>query len=81
MNSNIPDELSLEVQNNQVRFKINDLSTDWMNEDDSFIKRIGKNNLNDEFPVKHLVKEIEIKNILDEGIRFLDLKKYFKAIK
>ena len=80
MNSNIPDELSLEVQNNQVRFKINDLSTDWMNEDDSFIKRIGKNNLNDEFPVKHLVKEIEIKNILDEGIRFLDLKKYSKAI-
>lgn len=28
-----------------------------------------------------MVKEIEIKNILDEAIRFSDLKKYSKAIK
>ena len=80
MNYNIPDELDCEFQDNHVKFKINDLSTDWMDDDDSFIKRIDNDNLNHDFLINHLVKEIEIKNILDEAIGFLKLEKYFKAI-
>lgn len=78
---NVLDELSFEVRDNQVKFSMGDLSTNWMSRDDSFIKRIDKDNLNQKYMVKHLSKEIEIKNILDEGIRFLNLKKYSKAVK
>lgn len=80
MSFNVPDELSFEVRDNQVKFTIGDLSTNWMSRDDSFIKRIDKDNLNQKCIIKHLSKEIEIKNILDEGTRFLNLEKYSKAI-
>lgn len=77
---NVLDELSFEVRDNQVKFSMGDLSTNWMSRDDSFIKRIDEANLNQKCIIKHLLKEIEIKNILDDGIRFLNLKKYSKAI-
>ena len=80
MNYNIPDELDCKFQDNHVKFKINDLSTDWMDDDDSFIKRIDNDNLNHDFLINHLVQEIEIKNILNEAIGFLKLEKYLKAI-
>ena len=80
MSFNVPEELSFEVRDNQVKFSIRDLSTNWMSEKDSFIKRIDKDNLNQKCIIKHLLKEMEIKNILDEGTRFLNLEKYPKAI-
>ncbi len=77
---NVLDELSFEIHDNQVKFRINDVSTNWMSRDDSFIKRIDKDNLNHKFPVEHLVKEIEIRNLLDDAIEYLSLEKYSKAI-
>lgn len=80
MRLNIPDELSYELEGDRVRFTIDGVSTDWIVCDDSFIGRIDANNLNRAFVTQHLKKEIEMKNVLDEGIRFLKAKKYSKAI-
>lgn len=80
MISNVPEEISYEIRSDKVRFTLNGLSTNWIGEDDSFIKRIDKDNLNEVFLTQHLAKEIEIKNALDEGISFLKSKKYPKAI-
>ena len=80
MISNIPDEVICETHDNKVRFTIGSISTDWMAEDDSFVERIDKANLNKAFPARHLAKEIEIKNTLDEGIAFLQSGKYLRAI-
>ena len=80
MRFNIPDELFFEVHDDQVKFKINDVSTNWLDKDDSFIKRIDNDNLNHELLTKHLSKEIEIKNTLDDGISFFKSEKYLKAI-
>jgi len=77
---NVLDELSFEVRDNQVKFSMGDLSTNWMSRDDSFIKRIDEANLNQKCPVRHLLKEMEIKNVLDEGTRLLNLEKYSQAI-
>jgi tetratricopeptide (TPR) repeat protein len=80
MTLNIPDELTYEFQNNKFKFTFRDLSTNWMSDTDSFIKRIDKSNLNPVFLTRHLAKEIEIRNALDEGIHFLESKKYIKSI-
>ena len=80
MISNVPEEISYEIKANKVRFILNGVSTNWMGEDDLFIKRIDKDNLNNIFLTQHLAKEIEIKNVLDEGIGFLKSDKYSKAI-
>lgn len=64
----------------KIRFEIDDVSTNWVNNDDSFINRIDEDNLNPDCPEKHLKKEIEIKNRLDEGIVFFNEEKYPKAI-
>lgn len=80
MISNVPEEISYEIKANKVRFILNGVSTNWMGEDDLFIKRIDRDNLNKIFLTQHLAKEIEIKNVLDEGIGFLKSDKYSKAI-
>jgi len=80
MSFNVFDELCCEVRDNHVRFNAGDLSTNWLDESDSFIKRIDEDNLNRKCLMKHLAKEIEIKNMLDEGIRFLKHERYSKAI-
>nr|WP_294999088.1 tetratricopeptide repeat protein [uncultured Methanobrevibacter sp.] len=80
MRFNVPDELEFEVSDNRVRFTVDDLSTGWMGVDDSFIRRVEKDKLNPDRLVKHLKKEIEMKNVLDEGISFLKAEKYLKAI-
>lgn len=80
MISNVPEEISYEIKANKVRFILNGFSTNWMGEDDLFIKRIDRDNLNTIFLTQHLAKEIEIKNVLDEGIGFLKSDKYSKAI-
>lgn len=78
--SNIPDELTYEIQDTLIKFTIANVSTYWMGESDSFFKRIDINNLNKELLTQHLIKEIEIKNILDDGLNYLKKKKYPKAI-
>lgn len=80
MISNIPEEISCEIKANKLKFSLNGLSTNWMDDNDLFIGRIDKNNLNKAFLTQHLSKEIEIKNTLDEGIGFLRSQKYSKAI-
>lgn len=80
MFSDIPEELNYEIKDSNVKFTIDDLSTDWLNFDDSFIERINKNYLNKVFLTEHLKKEINVKNILDKGIHLFSMNKYMKAI-
>lgn len=68
------------THSDKVRFEVNGLKTSWLSIDDDFIKRIQFENLNKSFISKHLAKEIEIRNILDEGAGLLDDGKYRKAI-
>ena len=77
---NICDELSFDEKNGLIKFTLSDISTNWLKSDDAFIKRIARDNINPFCPVKHLKKEIEIKNTLDEGTALLDVQKYPKAI-
>ena len=63
----IPD-FTCECMGDNVRFQIGDISTNWISKDDSFTKRVDKSNLNKAFLKEHMLKEIEIKNLLDEGI-------------
>ena len=80
MISKIPSQIRCEFQNNLVKLTFNNLSTGWMRDDDSFIKRVNEDNLNSVFLKPHLIKEFEIKNRLDDGIRFLKSEKYSKAV-
>lgn len=77
---NIPDELTYETSHGKVRFSINGKSTYWICKDDPFLKRIDERNLNSCRLCDHLEKEIEIKNILDDGLDYLNREKYHKAI-
>jgi len=77
---NIPDELTCEIRQDKVRFSINGISTNWMDRNDSFTERIDIDNLNPNRLVEHLVKEIQIKNTLDEARDYLNKEKYPKAI-
>ena len=74
------DELNFEIKNEQIQFSIDGVSTNWMSQNDSFIKRIQIDEINPAFVKKHLAHEIEIKNVLDEGIILLNAEKYLKAI-
>lgn len=80
MNPNVADELECEFFENGVKFSIDGVSTNLMDRDDRFTERIGKDNINPEFPIMHLKKEIQIKNTLDEGIALFKSRKYPKAI-
>ena len=77
---NIYDEIKCECLDDNVRFEFEGISTGWMSQDDSFIERIQTSNLNQYFIKEHILKEIEIKNLLDEGIIFLKSEKFTKAI-
>lgn len=80
MTFNVPDELNYELHDDNVKFKISDVSSNWMGTDDSFINRINPDKLNRLFIEKHLIKEINVKNTLDEGLRLLGKDNYSKAI-
>lgn len=67
---NISDKINYETLNNIIKFEFDGVSTNWMDENDPFIERIQKSSLNKVFLKEHILKEIEIKNILDEGIDF-----------
>lgn len=72
--------LTIFTCDDKVRFDIDGLTTSWMGLDDGFIKRIQFDNLNRCFLQSHLAKEIEIRNLLDEAIKYLESEKYSKAI-
>lgn len=74
------DDLAIFENGDMVKIQFGDLKTGWIGRSDSFLERISPENLNEFFMKGHLQKEIEMKNILDEGIAFLDLEKYAKAI-
>ncbi len=80
MNCNLPDALSVMKSNGMVRFKFDGLKTNWMDEDDPFIQRICCDRLNRFYLTQHLTREIEIKNVLDEGFDHLARERYGKAI-
>lgn len=73
-------DLTVLTDGDRVRFEIGDISTSWMGADDGFVSRIQFENLNRCFISRHLAREIEIKNILDEGKLFLKKQKYPKAV-
>ena len=78
--SDICENLAVLENGDKVRIQLGSSSTNWMDADDSFLQRISPENLNPFFLKEHLLKEIEIKNILDEGIAFLNCERYSKAI-
>lgn len=80
MSLNISDELNMETHENMVRFSVEGTSTNWMDSDDLFIKRIDEDNLNRDLLVEHLKKEIQMKNLLDEAISIFKTQKFAKAI-
>lgn len=72
--------LTIFKNENRIKFAAGDLITSWISKDDGFIKRIQFENLNPFFLQRHLEKEIEIKNILDDAVMMLDNGKYANAI-
>lgn len=72
--------LNTEFKNGKVKVSLDNISTNWLDKNDSFLKRIDKDNLNKVFLNEHIKKEIEIKNTLDCGINLLKHEKYTKAI-
>ena len=77
---NAETDLNFETLDDKVRFTINGLATSWIDSDDSFLERIRFENLNPDFLDEHLMKEIEIRNLIDEAIVHLKRKRYPKAI-
>lgn len=78
--NDIPDELKYDICHDKIRFSLDGLTTNWMGQDDPFIGRIRSDKLNPVFLDEHLLKEIEMKNILDKAFRLVDDEKYSKAI-
>lgn len=67
MIGNISDKFTYDCRDGKVKLSINDVSTNWLSEDDSFLKRLGNLKANPVFLDEHLALEIEMKNILDSG--------------
>ena len=72
--------MTCDVVDGKVKFTCRDLSSNWIDIDDEFIKRIQYVNLNKDKLEQHLECEIRFKNRLDEGNLFLKKEKYSKAI-
>lgn len=73
-------KLKIEENSDMIRFALGDVTTGWMKRDDTFVQRIREDNLNRFYRDKHIAREIEIKNILDDGIKLLNSKRFKKAI-
>ena len=76
----IPSEVDMERDGDRIRFEVDGVSTDWMDADDPFVEIIDESNLNRAFMKRHLLKEIEMRNVLDEAITHLEGGRYDKAI-
>ena len=77
---NLPPQVAVAKSGDSIRIELGDLRTSWISADDSFIERIRPDRLNRYFLCKHLAREIEMKNVLDNAANLLDLKRYAKAI-
>ena len=77
---NLPPQVAVAKSSDLIRIEFGDLRTNWISADDPFIERIRPDRLNRYFLCKHLSREIEMKNVLDNAAYLLDLKKYAKAI-
>ncbi|MBQ7928775.1 MAG: hypothetical protein IJ287_08570 [Methanobrevibacter sp.] len=73
-------ELSVLEENGKIRVIFHDSATSWLSLDDRFINRIQFENLNPCFLEKHIKKEIDIKNVLDEVANMLGAERYSKSI-
>lgn len=80
MLENLSSKLSIEQENEKVRLSINDVSTNWLSQNDLFLKRIESLQLNPVFLDEHLTLEIKVKNFIDSGIEFSRENKPSKAI-
>lgn len=76
----IPDEVEIIEDGDMVRFEFEDASTGWMHKNDSFTERIDEARLNGDLFERHLLKEFEIRNILDEGKGLLNMGNFKRAI-
>lgn len=76
----IPSEVNFEINDDRIRFECEGYFTDWMSKSNPFVKRIDEANLNRNCPRKHLLKEFEIKILLDEGVGYLNSKNFLKAV-
>lgn len=74
-------DLTIFKENDYVKFEVGDVSTSWIKLDDSFLLRIQFEKLNPNCLKKHLICEIRLKNLLDDGFSNLGLEKYPKVIK
>ncbi len=77
---NLPPQVTVAESGDLIRIEFANLRTNWISADDPFIERIRPDRLNRYFLCKHLAREIEMKNVLDNAANLLDLKKYSKAI-
>ena len=77
---NLPPQVAISESGDLIRIELGDLRTNWISADDPFIERIRPDRLNRYFLCRHLAREIEMKNVLDNGADLLDLKSYAKAI-
>ena len=77
---NLPPQVAVAKSGDSIRIEFGDLRTSWISADDPFIERIRPDRLNRYFLCKHLAREIEMKNVLDNAANLLDLKSYAKAI-
>lgn len=77
---NLPPQVAISESNDLIRLELGNLRTNWISADDPFIERIRPDHLNRYFLCRHLAREIEMKNVLDNGADLLDLKSYAKAI-
>ena len=76
----IPNEVNFKLKGDEIQFEFEGAFTNWMSQDDSFSARIDESWINKDFFEKHLLKEFEIRNLLDEGTVFLKSGKFKKAI-
>ena len=76
----IPSEVEIITHGDKVRFKFEGISTGWMDRSDSFVERIDEDRLKQDLFERHLLKELQIRNILDEGIGFLNDGNFKRAI-
>ena len=67
MTENIFDYLTYDYRDGKVRISVGIVSTNWLAEDDLFLKRLENLKANPFFLDEHLGLEIEMKNILDSG--------------
>ena len=76
----IPSCVKVMQRDGRYRFCFEDLCTDFLDSDDEFIARISRDNLNPDFLKKHLRKEFEVRNIIDEAVGAADAEMFDEVL-